>query len=71
MIKKTRQLHRSLSRKQPQSNNRQKNKEKLSRVYEKIHNTLKYHFYKIAQRLTEKYQIILSGNFEHQEHAKK
>lgn len=61
----------ALSRKQSQSNNRQKTKEKLSGVYIKIHNTLKYHFYKIAQRLTEKYHGNMSRNTEHQGYVKK
>lgn len=49
---------RRLSRKTRGSNNYKKQKRKLAITYEKIHNILKYHFYKIAQRLVEKYQVI-------------
>jgi len=50
--------HRSLSRKTRGSNNYKKQKRKLAITYEKIHNILEYHFYKITQRLVEKYQVI-------------
>lgn len=56
--KKIKRLQRSLSKKKRGSNNYKKQKKRIVKAYEKIHNTLKYHFYKISQRLTEKYQII-------------
>ncbi|MBE6494495.1 MAG: transposase [Methanosphaera stadtmanae] len=56
--KKIKRLQRSLSKKKKGSNNYKKQKKRIAKAYEKIHNTLKYHFYKISQRLTEKYQVI-------------
>ena len=56
--KKIKRQKRRLSRKKPHSKNYNKLKKKLAKTYEKIHNILKYHFYKIAQRLVEKYQVI-------------
>ena len=55
---KIRRLQRKLSKKQIGSKNYNKIKKKIAQTYEKIHNILDYHFYKIAQQLTEKYQVI-------------
>jgi len=55
---KIRRLQRKLSKKEIGSKNYNKIKKKIALAYEKIHNILDYHFYKIAQRLTEKYQVI-------------
>ncbi|AWX32964.1 hypothetical protein AW729_07575 [Methanosphaera sp. BMS] len=49
---------RKLSKKEIGSKNYNKIKKKIALAYEKRHNILDYHFYKIAQRLTEKYHII-------------
>ena len=46
-------------------------KKKIAQTYEKIHNILDYHFYKIAQQLTEKISSNLYGNTKHQRHVKK
>ena len=55
---KIRRLQRKLSKKEFRSKNYNKIKKKIAQTYEKIHNILDYHFYKIAQRLTEKYSVI-------------
>ena len=56
--KKIRRFQRKLSKKEIGSKNYNKIKKKIAIAYEKRHNILDYHFYKIAQRLTEKYQVI-------------
>lgn len=58
LYKKIKRLQKKLSKKKKGSNNYKKEKKRIAKAYEKIHNTLKYHFYKISQRLTEKYQVI-------------
>ena len=68
---KIRRLQRKLSKKQIGSKNYNKIKKKIAQTYEKIHNILDYHFYKIAQQLTEKISSNLHGNTKHQRHAKK
>ena len=68
---KIRRLQRKLSKKQIGSKNYNKIKKKIAQNYEKIHNILDYHFYKIAQQLTEKISSNLYGNTKHQRHAKK
>jgi len=56
--KKIKRLQKRLSKKKKGSNNYNKLKQSIAECYEKIHNILHYHFYKIVQRLTQKYQII-------------
>ena len=68
---KIRRLQRKLSKKQIGSKNYNKIKKKIAQTYEKIHNLLDYHFYKIAQQLTEKISSNLYGNTKHQRYAKK
>ena len=69
--KKIKHLQKKLSKKKKGSNNYKKEKKRIAKAYEKIHNTLKYHFYKISQRLTEKYQVICMETLNIQRNAKK
>ena len=55
---KLKREQRKLSKKKKGSNKYKKQKKKIAQIHEKIHNTLKYHFHKISQRIVEKYQII-------------
>lgn len=61
-LKKPRRLNKSLSRKQKGSNNREKVKTKLSRLYYKISNIRKDFLHKLTTDLVKKFDVICLEN---------
>lgn len=57
-LKKVQKGHRKLSRKIKGSNNRNRERIKLCRLYKKIHNQRKDHHFKLAKALCQQYDLI-------------
>ena len=57
-LKELRKAHRKLSGCQKGSNNRKRAKRELSRIYEKIPNRIRDWFFKLANELTGRYEVI-------------
>ena len=53
-------LHEKLSRQKKESNNYQKTKIKISRIYEKLKNSRKHNIIEIVNKLIEEYDIVVS-----------
>ena len=58
--KRIKRFMRKLSRQKKESNNYQKTKIKISRIYEKLKNSRKHNIIKIVNKLIEEYDIVVS-----------